>query len=190
LAFVSHEVDRAARSLRELHALTGRTRLASRSMVTGLPLIGWGTAYIVGLAALDLLDGVLRMAVVALAYLFGMALSWLPTRDVIRTGTEPRMRAAWFVVLFATPCLAVAARPESFTYAMLMACALWGLAMCLYGVATGDVVFATVAGSGTVLAGLLAMPDLAHPLAWFGVGAGLPLLVLGASRVLHGVRHA
>ncbi len=186
---MSHEVNRAERSLRELETLVGRTRLASRSVVTGFPLIGWGAAYVVGLAALDMLDGLLRIAVVALAYLFGMALSWLPTRDVIRTGTEGRMRAAWLVVLFGTPLLIVAARPESFIYATLAAGALWGLAMCLYGVATDDVVFATVAGFGTVLAGLLAIPDLAHPLAWFGVGAGLPLLVLGASRVLDGVRH-
>lgn len=186
---MSHEVDQAESSLRELHALTSRTRLASRSTVTGFPLIGWGAAYAGGLAALELLDGPLRIGLIALAYLFGMAMSWLPTRDVIRTGTKTRMHVAWFVVLFGSPFLVAAARPESFTYATLMLGGLWGLAMCLYGIATDDRIFAMVAGSGTVLAGVLAAPDLAHPLTWFGVGAGLPLLGLGLFRAFQGVRH-
>jgi hypothetical protein len=186
---VSHEVDRAEDSLREIQTLTGRTRLASRSMVTGFPLIGWGVAYVVGLGALDLLDGVQRIAVAAVAYLIGIALSWLPTHDVIRTGAEGRLHVAWVVVLIGTPFLIIAARPQSFVYAMLLGVALWGLAMCLYGVATYDPLFAAVAGSGTILAGVLAMPDLTHPLACFGLGAGLPLLALGAVRAARGVRH-
>lgn len=185
---MSHEGDLAQASLRELGALTTRTRLASRSGVTGLPLIGWGAAYVAGLPALTLLQGPARVAVVASVYLAAVTLSWLPVGGNIRTGAEGRMRAAWVVVFVATPCLAFAARPASLTHATLMAGALWGLAMCLYGIATEDVGFATVAGLGMVLAGLLGLFEIDHPLAWFGVGAGLPLLALGVRRAARGVR--
>lgn len=189
-AVVSHDAEQAERSLRELRTLTGRTRLASRSMVTGFPLIGWGFAYVVGLAAIDLLDGSARVVVAGLAYAVAMALSWLPIRHSIRTGVESRMRAAWWVVMVGTPVLVAAAHPHSFAHAMLMASAVWGLAMCLYGVTTDDRAFAIVAGSGTVWAALLAVvDDLPHSLLWFGLGAGLPLGVLGAVRVLQGGRN-
>lgn len=184
---MSHEADRAASHLRELDAVTGRTRLASRSMATGFPMVGWGVAWIVGLGALDLLSGPLRVAVPLLAWTFGMVLSWVPMRAVIRTGTEGRMRLAWVVVLVASPFLVVAAQPASFAHAMLLAGALWGLAMCLYAVATDDRALAVVAGFGIVLAAALSPADQLDRLLWFGIGAGVPILALGISRVLRGV---
>jgi hypothetical protein len=183
---VSHEADQAENSLRELAGLTGRTRLASRSMATGFPLVGWGTAWIVGLGALDLLDGPMRVVVAVLAWLVGMLLSWLPLRSVIRTGAETRMRWAWVVVLVASPFLVAAAQPASFTHGVLLVSALWGLAMCLYAIATGDQILAVVAGSGIVLAAVLADADSESRLLWYGLGAGLPLLALGTCRVLRG----
>jgi len=184
---VSHEADQAESSLRELDGLTGRTRLASRSMATGFPLVGWGTAWILGLGALDLLDGLMRIVVAALAWMVGMLLSWLPLRTVIRTGLERRMRWAWLVVLAASPFLVAAAEPTSFTHGVLLLAALWGLAMCLYGIATDDRMLAVAAGFGIVMAAVVADADSPNRLLWFGLSAGLPLLALGILRVLRGV---
>lgn len=184
---VSNEEERARSSLRELEALTGQTRIASRSMTTGFPMMGWGAAWILGLGALDLLDGWLRVLVVSAAWVIGMLLSWLPVRNVIRTGSETRIRWAWVIVLVASPFMVSAARPESFTHMMLFLGALWGLAMCLYAVATHDRFLAAVAGFGIVMAGVLAASDAPNQLLWFGVSAGVPLLVLGICRVVRGV---
>jgi hypothetical protein len=183
---VLHE-DQAKDSLRELGALTDRTRLASRSMATGFPMVGWGIAWILGLGALDLLDGLTRILVASLAWMIGMLLSWLPLRPVIRTGSQTRMRCAWVVVLAASPFLVTAARPASFTHGVLLLGALWGLVMCLYAIATEDRILAVTAGFGTVMAGMLAAADIPGQLLWYGVSAGIPLLALGICRVLRGV---
>lgn len=184
---MSHEADRVESSLHELGALTDRTRRASRSMATGFPIVGWGTAWILGLGALDLLDGLARILVAALAWMIGMLLSWLPMRAMIRTGTEARMRWAWVIVLAASPFLVSAAQPASFVHGVLLLGALWGLAMCLYAVATGDRILAVVAGFGIATAGVLAVLDIPDQMLWFGVSAGLPLLAIGIHRVLRGV---
>ncbi|MDN5761358.1 MAG: hypothetical protein L0H41_03425 [Microlunatus sp.] len=155
-------------------------------MATGFPMVGWGTAWILGLGALDLLDGLMRILVAALAWVIGMLLSWLPMRAMIRTGSETRMRWAWVVVLVASPFLVAAARPASFSHGVLLVGALWGLAMCLYAIATNDPILAVVAGFGIVMAGALAVLDIPSRLLWFGVSAGLPLLALGIHRVCRG----
>ena len=41
-----NDAQHAEDALQELDALTGRTRRATRSMSTGLPLVGWGLAWI------------------------------------------------------------------------------------------------------------------------------------------------
>lgn len=186
---MSFEADQAQSSLGELDTLLDRSRVASRSMVTGLPLLGWGITWTVGLPAVEVLDGIGRIVVCAGAWLIGMLMSWWPMRTAIRTGTETTMRRAWFVVLGSSPLLVAAARPESFTYAVLLLGALWGLAMCLYAVATEDWGFAAVAGFGIVAAAAVAGPDLDHPLSWYGVAAGLPLVILSATRAAQGVRN-
>ena len=154
-----------------------------------MPIVGWGVAWVLGLGALDLLDGPARIVVVIGAWVIGMLLSWLPRRAAIRTGTEGRLRVAWVVVLIASPFLVVAAQPPSFSNAMLLLGGLWGLAMCLYGVATRDRGYAFVAGFGTVLAGVLAVPDLTNRLLWYGLGAGVPLIALGIRRMAGAIRH-
>lgn len=185
---MSNEADEAEQSLRELDALTVRTRRASRSMATGRPLVAWGVAWIIGLAALDLLDGPPRFVVAALAWAAAILVSWLPMRSAIRTGVETRMRWAWVVVLASSPFIVGAARPETSTHALLLIGALWGLAMTLYAVATGDRTFAAAAGAGVVVAGAVSMLDVDDALLWYGVLGGLPLLVLGISRVFREAR--
>lgn len=185
---MSHEADQAQSSLRELDALTDRTRQASRSMATGYPMVGWGFAWIVGLGSLDLLAGPVRIAAAAAAWTVAMLLSWLPMHDVIRTGAEARMRLAWLVVLAASPFLVTAAQPASFTHGVLLLCALWGLAMCLYATATGDRLVGVVAAFGIVVAAVLAGSDQPSRLLLFGLCAGIPLLALGIWRVVRGVR--
>lgn len=187
---MSREADEVERSLRELEALSARTRLASRSGVTGLPMVGWGFTWIVGVPAVELLDGLPRILVCGCAWLIGMLTSWWPMSGAIRTGLETPLRRAWLVVFVATPFLLLAARPESFTYGMLLVGGLWGVAMCLYGVATQDGLFALVTGFGVVVAGMTSLLVTSHPLTPYGVIAGLPLVALGATRMWRGARRA
>ena len=164
--------------------------MASRLGVTGFPLVGWGIALIVGLTAIDLLTGVPRVVVAVVAWLIGIVLSWLPLRVLIRTGTEGRVRLAWAAVLIASPFLVSAAHPQSAVHMVLLLAGLWGLAMCLYAIATHDWVFATVAALGVITAGLVAIPgNVPHPLMIIGVVNGVSLLTLGIYRVQYGLRH-
>lgn len=186
---MTSEPEQAERIIQELGTLTQRSREADRSMATGFPLVGWGLAWLVGYPALELLDGVLRIVVVVVAWLAGMALSWLPIRTVIRTGVEERLRWAWLAILAASPFLVTAARPESLLYAALLLGGLWSLGMCLYAVATNDRPYAAVAMVGVVAAGVAGTLEPTGPLVVFGVAAGLPMLAIGACRVLTGARH-
>lgn len=185
---VTHESKQAEQLLAELDALTDRTRASERSVVTGLPLVGWGTAWTAGYPALGLLDGVARISVAVLAWLVAMALSWFPLRASVRTGVEGRMRWAWLVVLAASPFLVAAARPESWTAVGLLLGGLWSLAMCLWAVATRDLPFAIAAFFGTIAAAASASQETVQPLALFGLLAGPPLLGVGIVRVIVGAR--
>ncbi|MGO1236319.1 MAG: hypothetical protein ACTHY8_06930 [Microbacterium gubbeenense] len=186
---MSYELDRAEASLREIGALADRTRRASRSMATGFPLIGWGAAWTAGYAALDLLDGVVRIAVVVLAWVFAMLMSWMPLRAVIRTGVESRMRWAWMAVMVASPFLVAAGQPASMVHLALLLGALWGMAMCLYAITAHDTVFAVVAMFGVVVAGIAGIQEAVPALLLFGLASGLTMLALGIYRVIVGLRH-
>jgi hypothetical protein len=158
-------------------------------MATGLPLIGWGLAWIGSYPALGLLDGVARIIAVVPLWALAMLASWLPLRTTIRTGTEKRMRWAWVVVLVSSPFLVAAAEPVSMTHVALLLGGLWNLAMCLFAVATADHVYAGVTLFGTVMAGVAAGQDHVQPLVLFGLASGLPLLAVGTHRVLAWSRH-
>jgi len=186
---VSYEIDRAEASLREIGALADRTRRAGRSMATGFPLVGWGAAWAAGYAALDLLDGVLRITVMILAWAFAMLMTWMPLRTVIRTGVESRMRWAWTAVMIASPFIVSAAQPSSMVHLGLLLGALWSMAMCLYAIATHDTAFAVIAMFGVVLAGVAGAQEALPPLLLFGLASGLILLTLGIYRVIVGSRH-
>lgn len=186
---VSYELDRAEASLREIGAIADKTRRAGRSMATGFPLIGWGAAWATGYAALDLLDGLARIAVMVLAWAFAMLMTWMPLRTAIRTGVESRMRWAWTAVMVASPFLVSAAQPSSMVHLALLLGALWSMAMCLYAIATHDTAFAVIAMFGVVLAGASGIQEALAPLLLFGVTSGLILLVLGVYRVIVGSRH-
>lgn len=153
-------------------------------MATGLPLIGWGLAWAGGYPALGLLDGIPRVLATGALWTLAMLLSWLPLRTTIRTGSEKRMRWAWAAVLASSPFLVAAAEPVSTIHVALLLGGLWSLAMCLYAVATADSVYAGVTLFGTAMAGVAASQDLVQPLVLFGLTAGLPLLFVGAQRVL------
>lgn len=183
---MSPDPEQAERLIRELGSLTDRTRTAGRSVTTGLPLIGWGTAFGAGYAALDLLDGVARIVVVLLAWSIGMFCSWFPMRYAIRTGSEGRTRWGWIVVLAASPFLVAAAQPSSWVYIALFLGALWGMAMCLYAVATADLPFAVASMTVVVVGAVGAVQTFFPPLALFGIASALPLLAIGAYRTVSG----
>lgn len=185
---MSSDPEQAEQLIRELGSLTDRTRTAGRAVTTGLPLIGWGVAFGLGYAALDLLGGVARLLVVGLAWLIGMGCSWLPMRHAIRTGAEGRTRWGWVVVLVASPFLVAAAQPSHWVYLALFLGALWGMAMSLYAVATADIPFAVASMVVVVVAAVAAIQPLLPQLAFFGVGAALPLLTIGVHRTMSGVR--
>ncbi|WP_147916307.1 hypothetical protein [Ruania zhangjianzhongii] len=186
---MSQDPAQAEQLIRELGSLTDRTRTAGRSLVTGLPLIGWGVAFGAGYTALDLLDGVARLLVLALAWVIGMLCSWLPMRHAIRTGAEGRTRWGWVVVLVASPFLVAAAQPSSWVYIALFLGALWGMAMSLYAVATADVPFAVAGMIVVVVAAVSAVQPLVPELVCFGIGSALPLLIVGVYRTVRGARH-
>lgn len=186
---MSPDPEQAERLIRELGSLTDRTRTAGRSITTGLPLIGWGVAFGAGYAALDLLDGVARIVVLALAWCIGMLCSWLPMRHAIRTGAEARTRWGWVVVLVASPFLVAAAQPSHWVYIALFLGALWGMAMSLYAVATADIPFAVASMIVVVVAAVAAVQPFLPQLAFFGVASALPLLTIGAYRTVRGARH-
>lgn len=179
----------AARALRDLNGIAERARSESRSMVTGLPLIGWGIAWILGLGAIDVFTGAPRLIVVVIAWVIAMTLSWVPWRRTVKHATDTRVRWAWTIVFAASPLLVMAADPRSLANGVLFLGALWGLAMCVYAVATGDTAFAIASGIGVVAAGILAALASPPSILWYGLLGGIALLALGIHRAFGGTRH-
>lgn len=185
---VSSDSDQAERVIRELDELRDRTRTSGRSVATGYPLIGWGFAWAAGYSSLELLDGWWRVAAAVVAWMVGMSLSWAPMRAAVRTGTEGRMQAGWFVLMGASPFIVAAAQPATWVNIALLLGALWSVGMVFYAIATQDVPYAVSAGIGVVAAALASFQEAVGPLLLFGLAAGLPLLAVGFARVIATVR--
>lgn len=173
----------AARTLRDLQAIGGRSRKAAYAKFTRIPLALWGTAWLVGYAGLDILPWVtaipLGLALSALAVV-GTALSH---SDEVVNGWERRVQLSWLVLMASSPLLVAIITPAPAHTVLIFLGALWGIALLLFAVAAADFALAAV---GAIILGTATAVHVLSPardLLVFGVVAGGSMAALGLRRM-------
>lgn len=141
----------------------------------------WGAAWWLGFALLDLAPW--RIAVpVGIALSAGaMLTTWLFRSQEVSSGWERQTRTGWLALMLCSPFLLASIGPIPSYAQMIFLGALWGVALILYAVPTGDFPLGLV-GAGILLTGVFARSFGAHRLLVFGCVAGLAMVALGASR--------
>ncbi len=177
-------VEEAQRALGLARAATVRSARAAQRTTMGVGLLVWGVAWLVGYTALQFLP-----------FALGWAL-WLPlggaayalTRrlrdDTVRSGWEPRFLRAWWVIVFGSAFLIATVVPAEAIVIVLLTGGLWGLALLLYGVVSGERALALLGGGIVVLAPLLRhlLPDWGALVFGLLGGGGMALLGLWRER--------
>lgn len=172
----------ARATLADLDRIESASRLAVRTPVTGLPLIGWGLAWLLGYAGLEFLPGPWGwIALVGTSVAAGIV-SWWDVAQV-RTGHESQLRLGWIVVMAASPFLINAAQADNTLSQGLLLGALWSLGMCLYAVATRDLPLLVLSAIAVAAAGIAPLLPAGNLIA-FGLVAGPLLATLGVIRMI------
>jgi hypothetical protein len=161
-------------------------RLVSRQLAR-LPLVWWGLAWMVTFPAAQLLPFGWALAVTALTTAGALAATrigarWDPTPG--STGWERRIRRGWWSVIAAGILIDLIAAPARISVYFLLPGALWGLALLLLAIVTGDLGLGLLGAAIAVLATALGavLPDQA--LVLFGLLGGGAMVALGSARVL------
>ncbi len=173
----------AARTLRDIDRITGRSRRVAYAAFTRAPLTFWGIAWLLGYSALDLLPWAVAIPVgVALALGAALGMWWWRPGEV-GSGHERKVQLSWLVLMACSPLLVATAGVVTSTAVLLFLGALWGVALLLLAVATGDVALGVVGGLVVVAAAAVRIAVPQHLLLTFAVVAGGAMTALGAYRL-------
>ena len=174
----------AAATLRDLVGIRARSRRAATRDLLRLPLLFWGLAWIAGFSLLDLAPWPVAVPAGAALAVAAAAGTWLSrARPAVRSGWEHRTRAGWIALLACSPCLVLCISPVPGRVMAAFLGALWGVALLLYAIATGDVPLGVVGGLTVVAAAFCRILLHRYGLLGFGLCAGGAMLALGGWRV-------
>jgi len=174
----------AADTLRDLHAIGGRSRRAATRDTLAIPLAIWGTAWIAGYALLDLAPW--RTAIpagAALAVAAGAG-TWLSRlHPAVLSGWERRTRLGWAALMLSSPFLVASVSPVPGRTLAVFLGALWGVGILLFAIAGGDLPLGVVGAVTVLAAGFCRQVLPHHALFGFGLCAGGAMLFLGGWRL-------
>jgi hypothetical protein len=174
----------AADTLRDLAGIRARSRRAATRDLLRLPLVFWGLAWIAGFSLLDLAPWSVAVPVGAALAVAAAAATWLSrARPAVRSGWEHRTRAGWIALLACSPFLVLSISPVPARVMAVFLGALWGVALVLYAIATGDVPLGVAGGLTVAAAGFCRVLLHHNGLLGFGLCAGSAMLALGGWRL-------
>jgi hypothetical protein len=173
----------ASRILAEIAPVAQRSQRLTRDVALGVPLLGWGLAWIAGSLLFQYVPGPAG-AILGLAACAGAA---TVTRIVrpreIRLHTESRFLLAWVVLFVTSPLLVLIAAPANVRITVVFLASLWAVGMLLYGIGTRDVPLAGL-GAAIVVAATVARLLAPHAaVVVVGLVGGLGLAGLGGWRL-------
>lgn len=178
----------AAHTLRDLAAIGERSRRIGHAAFTRVPLVIWGTAWIAGYTAFDLLPLRPAIAVGAPLWVLAVVVSRIARNDDVVSGWQRGTRRSWAVVVLCSPLLVLTIMPAPPAVVMLLLGALWGVALLLFAVATGDVVLGGVGVLVVTVAAVARIVVPGHGVLGFGLVAGGAMAVLGLVRTWDALR--
>ncbi len=175
-------VPNPAATLADLEAIADRSRRSGLVRATGWPMVVWGIAWLVGYVALGLLPGPPGLAIALTASVAATTVTWRGRAGTTRTGWEPQLRAAWVVLMLASPLLVVVAQPGSVAEIALLLGGLWALGLALYGVASRDRSLVALGLALLSAATVFSLWQHDAALAGFGVVSGTTMVAFGTAR--------
>jgi len=175
-------VEEARAALGLARAATARSAHAARRTTMRAGLIVWGVVWLLGYTGLQFLPFAIGWALWLPLGVAAYALTRWLRDDTIRSGWEARFTRAWWVIVFGSVFLVSTVVPAEALAIILLTGGLWGLALLLYGVVSGERALAVLGGGIVVLAPLLRQlfPDWAALL--FGLLGGGGMVLLGLWR--------
>jgi hypothetical protein len=173
----------ASRILAEIAPVTRRSQQLQRDVTMGVPLLGWGLAWLVGSLVYQYVRGPAG-AVLGLAACAGAATVTRVVRPrEIRRNTEKRFALAWVVLFVISPLLVVIAAPANPRIVAVFLASLWATGMLLYGIGVRDVPLAVL---GLVIVVVAAVTRVVAPheaVLAVGLAGGLGMTGLGGWRM-------
>jgi hypothetical protein len=173
----------ASRILAEIAPVTRRSQQLQRDVTMGVPLLGWGLAWLVGALVYQYVPGPAG-AVLGLA---ACAAAATVTRVVrpreIRLSTEKRFALAWVVLFVISPLLVVIAEPASPRIVAVFLASLWATGMLLYGIGVRDVPLAVLGLVIVVMAAVIRLAAPPEAVLAVGLAGGLGMTGLGGWRM-------
>jgi len=179
-------VEEARVALGLARAATVRSARAAQRTTMRAGLIVWGVAWLLGYTGLQFLPFAIGWALWLPLCVAAFALTRWLRDDTIRSGWEARFERAWWVIVFGSFFLVSTVAPAEAIVIILLAGALWGLALLLYGVVSEERALAVLGGGIVTLAPLLRQWQPEWGALLFGLfgGGGMVLLGLWRERVL------
>ena len=173
----------ASRILAEIAPVTRRSRQLQRDVTMGVPLLGWGLAWLVGSLVYQYVHGPAG-AVLGLAACAGAATATRVVRPrEIRLNTEKRFALAWVVLFVISPLLVVIAEPANPRIVAVFLASLWATGMLLYGIGVRDVPLAVLGLVIVVVAAVIRLVAPHEAVLAVGLAGGLGMTGLGGWRM-------
>lgn len=173
----------ASRILAEIAPVTRRSQQLQRDVTMGVPLLGWGLAWLVGSLAYQYVHGPAG-AVLGLAACAGAATATRVVRPrEIRRNTEKRFALAWVVLFVVSPLLVVIAEPANPRIVAVFLASLWATGMLLYGIGVRDVPLAVLGLVIVVVAAVIRLVAPHEAVLAVGLAGGLGMTGLGGWRM-------
>jgi hypothetical protein len=174
----------AAGTLRDLDAIGDRSRRIVHAGFTRLPLLVWGVAWLGGYSAFDLLPFWPAVLIGGALWVLAALSSRFHGADEVVSSWQRSARRSWLVLVAASPLLVLAIMPVPAGTVLLLLGALWGVALALFAVATGDRPLGAVGWLVLVAAACCRFVVPGHGLLVFALVAGGAMAVLGAVRTV------
>lgn len=173
----------ASRILAEIAPVTRRSRQLQRDVTMGVPLLGWGLAWLAGSLVYQYAPSPAGAGLGLAACAAAAIVTRLVRPREIRRNTEKRFLLAWMVLFILSPLLVVIAAPASPRIVAVFLASLWATGMLLYGIGVRDVPLAVL---GLVIVVVAAVSRLAAPpeaMLAVGLAGGLGMTGLGGWRL-------
>jgi hypothetical protein len=173
----------ASRILAEIEPVARRSQQLTRDVALGVPLLGWGLAWLAGSLLFQYLHGPAGAVLGAAACAGAATVTRLVRPREIRFHTEKRFALAWVVLFVTSPVLVLIAAPANARITVVFLASLWAVGMLLYGIGTRD---APLAGLGAAIVVAAATARLLTPhtaVLVVGLVGGLGMIGLGGWRL-------
>ena len=173
----------ASRILADIAPVTRRSQQLTRDVTMGVPLLGWGLAWLVGALLFQYVPEPAGAVLGAAACAAAATVTRVVRPREVRLHTEKRFALAWLVLFVISPLLVLIAGPANARITVVFLASLWATGMLLYGIGVRDLPLAAL---GLAIVAVAAVTRLLVPheaVLAVGVAGGVGMAAVGGWRL-------